>query len=232
VPVFVFPEFSTTKISFFSLNAQQTQVVPFSGGGYGSLVFLRADVAGRSGFGDATGNVILTDDGKSIQGNPFKLNSEGNTLTPNSSTTFAVGVHTIRATYDGDLSFLPSEAQPLSFTITKGVTTTTVAASATTAVQGASVTLTATGNTSSFGNPPTGSVKFTLGGTSLGPAVPVTGNTDPNTGLVSATASISTTTLPLGADSVTATYTGDKNYVGSNGSGSVTITAPAPAAAN
>jgi hypothetical protein len=28
-------------------------------------------------------------------------------------------------------------------------------------------------------------------------------------------------------DSITATYTGDNNYVGSNGAGSVTITAPA-----
>jgi hypothetical protein len=230
VPVFVFPEFSTTKISFFSLNAQQTQVVPFSGGGYGSIVFLRADVAGRSGFGDATGNVMFTDNGRSIQGNPFKLDSEGNTATPNSINTFAVGVHTIRATYDGDLSFLPSAAQPVSFTITKGATTTTVKAGAAMAVQGASVTLTATVNTSSFGNPPTGSVKFTLGGASLGPAVPVTGITDPNTGLVSAAASISTTSLPLGADSVTATYTGDQNYVGSNGTGAVTITAPAPSA--
>jgi subtilase family serine protease len=229
VPIFVFPEFSTTKISFFSLNAQQTKTVPFSGGGYGSVVFLRADVAGRSGFGDATGNVIFTDNGKSVAGNPFKLNSEGNTLTPNSINTFNVGVHVIRATFEGDESFLPSEAPPVPFTITKGVTTTTVAAGAPMAVQGASVTLTATVATSSFGNPPTGSVKFTLGGMSLGPAVPVAGITDPNTGLVSATASITTTTLPLGADAVTATYSGDKNYDGSNGTGSVTITAPAPA---
>jgi hypothetical protein len=140
-----------------------------------------------------------------------------------------VGVHIIRATFDGDSSFLPSEARPVSFTITKGVTSTTVAASGAMAAQGASVTLTATVATSSFGNPPAGSVKFTLGGKSLGPAVAVTGSSDPNTGLASATASITTTTLPLGADSITATYSGDKNYDGSTGAGSVTITAPAAA---
>jgi hypothetical protein len=229
VPIFVFPEFSTTKTSLFSLNAQQTQTVPFSSGGYGSIVFLRADVAGRSGFGNATGRVIFTDNGRSVAGNPFKLNSEGNTLTPNSINTFTVGVHIIRATFDGDSSFLPSEARPVSFTITKGVTSTTVAASGAMAAQGASVTLTATVATSSFGNPPAGSVKFTLGGKSLGPAVAVTGSSDPNTGLASATASITTTTLPLGADSITATYSGDKNYDGSTGTGSVTITAPAAA---
>src|ERR1700723_1956771 len=80
VPVIVLPEPSTTTISFFSQSGRPT--VPFTGGGYGSIVFLRADVEGRSGFGTATGNVIFTDDGRSVVGNPFKLNSKGNTLTP------------------------------------------------------------------------------------------------------------------------------------------------------
>jgi hypothetical protein len=228
VPVIVLPEFSTTTTSLFSLKGRAT--VPFTGGGYGSIVFLRADVAGRSGFGTATGDVIFTDNGRPIAGNPFKLNSQGNTLTPNSIDTFGVGVHTIRATFTGDLSFLPSEARPVSFTISKGVTATTVTASSATAVQGASVTLTATVATSSFANPPSGSVRFTAGGKSLG-AIQVTGSSDPNTGLASATASISTTNLPLGEDAITATYSGDQNYDGSNGTGSVTTAAP-PAASN
>jgi subtilase family serine protease len=221
-PIVVLPELSTTTISLFSLNAQQTQTVPFTGGGYGSIIFLRADVAGRSGFGSATGNVIFTDDGRSVTGNPFKLNAAGNTLTPNSIDTFNVGVHVIRATYDGDLSFLPSVAVPVSFTITKGATSTTVAAGSPTAAQGASVTLTATVATSSFGNPPTGSVRFTAGGRSLG-SVAVTGGSNPNTGVAFATASVTTTALAVGADSITATYSGDGNYTGSTGTGSVTI---------
>src|ERR1700723_1423256 len=202
VPIFVLPEPSSTTISFFSLNAQQTGEVPFTGGGYGSIVFLRADVAGRSGFGTATGSVILTDDGKGVPGNPFRLNSEGNTLTPNSINTFPVGTHTIRATYTGDLSFLPNEAKPMSFVITKGVTSVTLTASPATAAVGASVALTATVGTSSFGNPPTGKVTFTAGGKKLG-TVTVTGSSNPNTGLASATATISTTSLPAGGDAVT-----------------------------
>jgi subtilase family serine protease len=225
VPIFVLPEPSTTKISFFSLNAQQTGEVPFTGGGYGSIVFLRADVAGRSGFGTATGSVILTDDGKGVAGNPFKLNSEGNTLTPNSINTFSVGTHTIRATYTGDLSFLPNEAKPASFVITKGVTSVTVTANPATAAVGASVALTATVATSSFGNPPTGKVTFTAGGKKLG-TVTVTGSSDPNTGLASATATVSTTSLPAGTDAITATYSGDQNYSGAAGMVSVAITTP------
>ena len=225
VPIFVLPEPSTTLISFFSLNAQQTGEVPFTGGGYGSIVFLRADVAGRSGFGTAAGSVILTDDGRGVQGNPFKLNSEGNTLTPNSINTFSVGTHMIRATYTGDLSFLPNEAKPASFIITKGVTSVTVTASPATAAVGASVALTATLGTSSFGNPPTGKVTFTAGGKKLG-EVTVTGSTNPNTGLASATATISTTSLPAGTDAITATYSGDQNYSGAAGMVSVAITTP------
>ena len=225
VPIFVLPEPSTTKISFFSLNAQQTGEVPFTGGGYGSIVFLRADVAGRSGFGAATGSVKFTDDGKGVAGNPFKLNSEGNTLTPNSINTFSVGTHTIRATYTGDLSFLPNEAKPASFVITKGVTTVTVTASPAIAAVGASVALTATVGTSSFGNPPTGKLTFTAGGKKLG-TVTVTGSNDPNTGLASATATVSTTSLPAGTDAITATYSGDQNYSGAAGMVSVAITTP------
>jgi|HubBroStandDraft_5_1064220.scaffolds.fasta_scaffold00048_12 subtilase family serine protease len=225
VPIFVLPEPSTTLISFFSLNAQQTGEVPFTGGGYGSIVFLRADVAGRSGFGTATGSVILTDDGRGVEGNPFKLNSEGNTLTPNSINTFSVGTHTIRATYTGDLSFLPNEAKPASFVITKGVTSVTVTASPATAAVGASVALTATVGTSSFGNPPTGKVTFTAGGKKLG-EVTVTGSSNPNSGLASATATISTTSLPGGTDAITATYSGDQNYSGAAGMVSVAITTP------
>jgi subtilase family serine protease len=225
VPIFVLPEPSTTLISFFSLNAQQTGEVPFTGGGYGSFVFLRADVAGRSGFGTATGSVILTDDGRGVQGNPFKLNSEGNTLTPNSINTFSVGTHTIRATYTGDLSFLPNEAKPASFVITKGVTSVTVTASPATAAVGASVALTATVGTSSFGNPPTGKVTFTAGGKKLG-EITVTGSSNPNTGLASATSTISTTSLPAGTDAITATYSGDQNYSGAAGKVSVAITTP------
>jgi len=224
-PIIVLAEPSSTKISFFSLNAQQTETVPFSGGGYGSIVFLRADVAGKSGFGTATGNVILTDDGKGIPGNPFKLNSQGNTLTPNSINTFAVGIHTIRATYEGDLSFLPNQAQPMSFAITKGGTSVTLTAAPATAAVGASVALTATVNTSSFGNPPTGKVTFTAGGKKLG-TVSVTGSSDPNSGLASATATLATTSLPKGADAITATYSGDQNYTGAAVAISVTITAP------
>ena len=226
VPVFVLPEPSTTTTSLFSINLQTGRTIPFTGGPYGSIVFLRADVAGRSGFGTATGNVIFEDHERGIAGNPFKLNAGGNTLTPNSIDTFSVGTHNIEAEYQGDSSFLPSHATPVSFTITQAPTATTLTATPATGAQGTSVTITATVNTQAQGDAdlPTRKVTFFAGSMKLG-SVKVTGGVDPNTGFANATASVTTTNLPVGADTITATYEGDKNYIGSSGTVTVTITA-------
>ncbi len=221
--VFVLPEPSTTTISFFATDLANFNTTPFSGGPYGTPVSVRADVAGNSGFGFATGKVDITDNNNTLAGNPFALNSQGNTLTPNPITTFPVGSHTFRASYLGDLSFLPSTAHHMTFVITKAPTKTTLKASPTVTVKKALVNIIATLATQSFGNQPTGTITFFVGKTALGSAVPIQAATDPNTGLVSATASISTSNLPVGSDSITAVYTGDPNYQGST-SPAVTVT--------
>jgi subtilase family serine protease len=225
VPVIVLPEPSTTTTSFFTLNLNTGATPAFSSGPYGSLLFVRADVAGKSGFGFASGSVTFTDNGKGLPGGSvLRLNSEGNTENPNSIDTFSVGKHLIEAVYSGDESFLPSIAPVARFTITQAPTQTTLTSSVPSAAAGTTITLTATVSTSSFGNPPTGKVLFSILGKKLG-AVVVTGSSDPNTGLASATASISVSSLPVGTDAITATYDGDRNYVGSSGTVSVAITA-------
>jgi subtilase family serine protease len=225
VPVIVLPEPSTTTTSLFTLNLNTGATPAFSSGPYGSLLFVRADVAGRSGFGFASGSVTFTDNGRGLPGGSvLRLNSEGNTENVNSIDTFSVGKHLIEAVYSGDESFLPSIAPIVRFTITQAPTQTAVTSSVPSAAAGTTITLTATVSTSSFGNPPTGKVLFSILGQKLG-AVVVTGSSDPNTGLASATASISVSSLPVGTDAVTATYDGDANYVGSSGTVSVAITA-------
>ncbi len=104
-----------------------------------------------------------------------------------------------------------------SLAVTAASTTTTLSAPAT-AVSGASVTLTAT--VASSPGAAAGTVTFQSGSTALGTAALSGGN-----------ATLSINTLPVGADTVTATYAAAGNYAGSTSPGVVvTVTAaPAPA---
>jgi hypothetical protein len=117
VTVTVNPEPSSTVVKALTAN-QAGLPIPFTSGPFGSFVFLRADVAGISGQGFATGTVTLTDNGSPLAGNPFSLNSEGNTGTPNGITTFAIGQHSIVAQYNSDASFNSSTSAAANFTIT------------------------------------------------------------------------------------------------------------------
>ncbi|MGD0569473.1 MAG: protease pro-enzyme activation domain-containing protein [Candidatus Sulfotelmatobacter sp.] len=117
----VTPEPSTTAVSVLTAN-QSGQPIPFTTGSFGSFVYLRADVAGVSGYGVPTGTVTFSDTFGTIPGaNAFALNSQGNTATPNGVLTFDTGTHTISASYSGDASFNPSNTtQSLNFTIQPG----------------------------------------------------------------------------------------------------------------
>ncbi len=86
-------------------------------------------------------------------------------------------------------------------------TTTTLKSSPTSSSYGQSVTFTATVKPTSGSGTPTGTVTFYNTGTALG------------TGTVSSgVAKLSTTALPAGTDSITATYSGDNTYSGSTSS--------------
>jgi hypothetical protein len=131
----VSPEPSTTTVSVITAN-QNGQFIPFINGPFGSFVYLRADVAGQSGYGSPTGSVTFTDSFGAIPGgSTFTLNSEGNTANPNGVFTFDTGTHTISASYSGDPSFNASSSTvSQTFTITPGfyasVTSPTVSISA------------------------------------------------------------------------------------------------------
>jgi hypothetical protein len=121
VSVTVTPEVSTTTVSVLTPD-QYGNGIAFTGGPFGSFVYLRADVVGQSQQGFATGTVTFTDSFGAIPGGgTFSLNGQGNTATPNGVLNFDTGTHTISASYSGDASFNAStSAQSQSFTITPG----------------------------------------------------------------------------------------------------------------
>lgn len=213
----VTPEPSSTVAEVLTQN-QNGNAISFSTLPYGSFVYLRADITGQSGVGHATGNVNFTDDGANLAGDPYTLNSEGNTSTPQGLFAFAPGQHSIVANYGGDADFNASTSPAVGFTITPAPTATTLSSGL--VAQGASFS--ATVSTSSFGAPPSGTVTFFIGGAQIGSPVAVTGlaaSTNPQTGALQAaqaTAMFTDSQLANGQYSVSATYSGDTNYTGSS----------------
>jgi hypothetical protein len=221
---------------------------------YGFPIAIEALISGVSsensatGDGQATGTVTFTDtlgatttNLATIALNDFKSIGVGGAEFFDCSGTQscpAPGSHTINGSYSGDNSYLAGNSSTgmfsLAVTITSAstVTTVTAPASGTSVNQGTSVTLTATVSAESAGAAPNGTVTFFSGATQLGSPVTVTGTPGNITffgvgTFASATASLTTTTLPVGTDSITAKYsgdTGDTNYAASPASAGITIT--------
>jgi len=220
---------SITTLSVLGYPSQSGVFPPFNSGPYGTFVYLRSDVQGQSGFGTATGSINFMDGAANVPGNPYNLNSQGNTVTPNGLFTFAAGSHSIVANYNGDFSFNASNSTPVPFTITPAPTTSTVTAQGT--------ALTATVATTSGGNPPNGNVVFFVDGAQVGSPVHVTGHSaqiNPQSDLVtvpaSSTASITAPKAPT--KSFQAVYNADNtdtNYLKSTSSATADFTLSASA---
>jgi hypothetical protein len=128
VSVTVNPEASTTTESAYAYN-QNGNSIPLTNIPFGSTVFVRADVAGKSDYGVPTGLVTFTDTFGSLPGsifnpvpNPAPLNSQGNTSIGAGVTNFDAGSHSISASYGGDASFSASSSTtPVTFSIQPGL---------------------------------------------------------------------------------------------------------------
>ena len=165
-----------------------TALVPSSNpASFGQSVTFTATVTGNS----PTGTVQFLDGATSL-GTPVAL-SAGVAALSNSS--LAVGPHSITAVYSGDASNPGSTSAALSETISLKPSATTVVSSLNPSIAGESVTFTATVT----GTSPTGTVEFLSGSTSLGAPVALT----------SGGATFTTSSLPVGTDSITAVYSGD-----------------------
>lgn len=162
-------------------------------------------VAGTSGT--PSGSIVLKSG--SYTSPVVNLNAGSATLTI-AAGALAAGTDTLTATYSGDATFATAtgSASVVVTTATLTATTTTVAASASTATYGTSITLTATVTPSAA----TGTVTFFSGTTRLG-----TGT------LTAGAATLASTTLPIGADSITALYAGNTVYAAST-SAATTVT--------
>jgi hypothetical protein len=115
-----------------------------------------------------------------------------------------VGTHSITVVYNGDASHAASTSPAVSQVVNKTGTSTVLSSSQNPSTTGQSVTFSATVTATTSGVP-TGSVTFKSGTRALGAET-----------LVGGVASISTTTLAKGSDTISASYSGSPNFVGSS----------------
>ena len=162
-----------------------------------------------SSSGIPTGTVQFLDGSTSL--GIATLNGSGQAIL--STNNLATGTHTITATYQGSASFSSSSGFTTQTvgSATNNATTTTVSGSPNPSSLGQVVTITAF--VSSAAGTPTGSVLFTSNSTVLGLAT-----------LNGGSASITTSTLPLGNSTIVASYQGAPGFASSIGSTTQTVT--------
>ena len=173
---------------------------------YGTTITLTAVVNASSGT--PAGTVTFYYGTTSLGTSP--LNGSG--VATLGTTALPVGTDTVSAVYEGSASFTGSTSSAVKVAVTSvlGATTTTLSAPPS-AAYGTAVTLTAV--VSAASGTPAGTVTFYNGTADLG-----TGTLN-NSGV----ATLNTTALPAGTDSVTAAYAGAGTFAGST-AGAVTIT--------
>ncbi len=209
VPITIHPEASSTAFSAF-LSGQSGNKSSQVNTTYGSFLDLQVNVAGASQRGTPTGTLTFSD---TFGGNTstllgVSLNSQGNALVQ--ETRLALGNHTLNVSYSGDASFSASSAGPIGVTVAKGPTQ-TILFIPSGALPNSSVVLQAIVLPNGAIDP-TGTVQFFDGKIALGNPVQ----------LKSLIATLTTTQLTNGSNSITAAYSGDPNFIGST-SGAATL---------
>jgi subtilase family serine protease len=242
VAVNVSAENSTVSVSGNTYDYSSNSFVPLSNGGsypYGSYIAIDAQLRGVSApqgtlDGIATGTMTFADAASSgnTSSGVLPLDRTGNAeWVPTAG--FAVGTHSVSASYSGDASFNASSSSvPINFSITKIAPSITLClgnplvscSNSTTIAPGTSVTLTLIVGITAEAAPPTGTATFYLGNTVLGTA---TLGPPPYYNPSVSAASLTVNSLPLGTDSITAQYSGDANYqAGTSSPVQVTVAVP------
>jgi hypothetical protein len=189
-----------------------------------SVIFTATVGVMNPGAGIPTGLVQFGIDGSNI-GLPVTVSTTAGASTATFTTGFFIGTHTISASYLGDANFSNSSSTALTQTVGKASTSTAVSSSANPSVSGQSVTFTATVNVQGPGSTnvlsPTGMVIFFDGSSNIGQ-----GTLSTTSGVTSA--NFSTSTLTVATHTVTASYSGDGNFLTSTSVNLTQVVNPPP----
>ncbi len=189
----------------------------------GQSVTFTAVVTAPSFQGTPTGTVTFIVDGQGQTPVTLALVG-GNDQAQFTTSTLSAGAHTVSASYSGDTHVSASSGSLLSQTVNAPAlqtSTTTLGSSHDPSTLGQPVTFTAVVTAPSYQGTPTGTVTFTIDGHAQTPAtLALVGGSDE--------AQFTTSTLSVGAHTISASYSGDNNVSPSSGSlPTQTVSAPA-----
>ena len=176
---------------------------------YGSTVTLSATV--KPSISGVPAGAVQFMDGATALGTET-LNGSG--VASLAIATLAAGGHSITATYSGGTTYTASTSAVLKETVDKATSATALKSSTNSSSYDEPVTFMAT--VTSAGGTPTGNITFLANGKSLGSG-----------SLVNGVSSLTTSSIPVGTNSITATYSGSDDFSGSSSSAVSLVTTAA-----
>ena len=168
----------------------------------GQAVTFTASVTSPGGSAPTTGTVTFVVDSATQQPS-VNLNSSGQATFSFTFTT--PGPHTVKATYNGSPSYTGSTSATFNQTVGQAATSTTISSSLNPTTTGTAVTFTATVSAAPSTLTPTGSVTFTINGVTQSSSVI----------LANGQASITTSGLNFGSNTISAVYNPTGSFTGS-----------------
>lgn len=165
----------------------------------GTSATLTASVSPTSGSGVVTGMVTFSDGATKLGSSAVGANGKSSI-----AAIFSTGTHTLKATYAGDTDDSESASAVISLDVSPSATKVALTSGASPALVLGTVTFTAT--VSGTGAAPTGTIVFSIDGTS----------TQPMTIDGTETASFTTSSLAVGRHTIVANYSGDKDNLASS----------------
>ena len=183
-----------------------TSVNPSS---FGQTVVLKDSVVGSI----PDSGTVQFRDGATNLGSPIAINANG--VATFSTSSFAIGTHSLSAVYSGTSNFNGNISDTVSQVVNKQPTTSLLVSSLNPSIFGQSVTFKDSVYSSGF--PDGGTVQFKDGGTNLGSPVAVNAN---------GVASLSAPALSIGSHSITAVYSGTANFLSSTSNTVIQVVHP------
>ncbi len=227
VAITVRPARSKTALSFAASDAVTgasfaAGVVP-----YGSVVTATATLSGVAGQAAPTGQVAF-EQGSTVLAT---VGSDATGVATYNSRGYAIGSYSWSAAYAGNANYLASTSPAAAFTVSAAPTSLRLLSTTSYVVGTNSATLTAIVLDDSFLANPTGTISFSVNGKQVGSGT-LAAYVDPSSGTseAEATFTLAASLLHPGANTITATYSGDENYLAATSSAlpiGYSVTAPA-----